>query len=297
MNFHQSVMPLPGIIPANRLDVLVDQLIDSLRRIEYIYHIRDHDHDERRKDPNSDLFDPLKAAALHGRQGDHDEAFWLVFLATHFGKHAIDGWQLCRDVYGRLGQAPFWTWDQLIADAPAFGQWLRENVARLRTDGVSRRFSNHRKYESIVAPRGAGTPEVVQSFAEWVLEAGDNRRLIVAAHQAVGQHPGETFDYLYTAMNRVRRFGRLAKFDYLTMLGKLHLAPIEPPSAYLSEATGPLRGARLLFDNDANSATTAAVLEDRAQLLNQHLNVGMQALEDSMCNWQKSPTIYRYFKG
>jgi hypothetical protein len=32
------------------------------------------------------LFDPLKAAVLHYRRGRVDEAYWLVFLAVHFGK-------------------------------------------------------------------------------------------------------------------------------------------------------------------------------------------------------------------
>ncbi|WP_143748377.1 hypothetical protein [Mesorhizobium carmichaelinearum] len=297
VRFHDNTMPLPGIIPDGRLDVLVDQLVDSLRRIEFIHHIRDHDHDVRRMDPASDFFDPLKAAVLHGRQRHADEAFWLVFLATHFGKHAIDGWRLCRDIYGKLGDESYWTWDQIIDDPAAFGIWLRKNIDHIRNDGVSRRFSNHRKYESLIAPKGAGTPEVIESFVDWVMEFGSNQNLIVEAHKAVGQHPGETFDRLYREMNRVRRFGRLAKFDYLTMLGKLGLAPIEPQLAYLGEATGPLRGARLLFDNDPDSATGASELEDRIRSLNVRIDVGMQAWEDSLCNWQKSPTLYRYFRG
>ena len=48
-------------------------------------------------------------------------------------------------------------------------------------------------------------------------------------------------------MDALRRFGRTARFDYLTMLAKLGLANIAPGSPYLIGATGPLKGARLLF--------------------------------------------------
>ena len=51
--------------------------------------------------------------------------------------------------------------------------------------------------------------------------------MIQEAHKLVGQNPYETFDDLYRSMVAVDRFGRLGKFDYLTMLGKLGFAPIE----------------------------------------------------------------------
>ena len=41
-------------------------------------------------------------------------------------------------------------------------------------------------------------------------------------------------------MDTVQRFGRLGKFDFLTMLGKLGIAPIEPGITFLKGATGPL---------------------------------------------------------
>jgi len=41
-----------------------------------------------RANPDSDLFDPERAAILHARSGNYDEAIWLIFLSIHFGKHA-----------------------------------------------------------------------------------------------------------------------------------------------------------------------------------------------------------------
>lgn len=93
-------------------------------------------------------------------------------------------------------------------------------------------------------------------------------------------------------MRAVARFGRTARFDYLTMLGKLGLAAIEPAFAYLENSTGPIRGARLLFGADE----TAAIPERWLVELDAKLSVGMQVLEDALCNWQKSPARFVPFR-
>ena len=95
----------------------------------------------------------------------------------------------------------------------------------------------------------------------------------------------------------IPRFGRLAKFDFLALLGRMDLAPLKPGSAYLRGATGPLRGARLLVDGDANSRTNPDSLDEILQRLDQTLDVGMQVMEDSICNWQKSPRKFVHFRG
>ena len=65
----------------------------------------------------------------------------------------------------------------------------------------------------------------------------------------------------------------------------------------MNEATGPKRGARLLFDGQIDSNTGARILEARVAELERHLGVGMQVMEDAMCNWQKSPNRYIPFRG
>ncbi len=85
----------------------------------------------------------------------------------------------------------------------------------------------------------------------------------------------------------------MARFDYLTMIGKLGFAPIKPARPYLQGATGPVRGARLLFGTDDGTAT----LDEWLVELGAEMNVGMQVLEDSLCNWQKSPGEFRPFRG
>lgn len=95
-------------------------------------------------------------------------------------------------------------------------------------------------------------------------------------------------------MDQVISFGRMAKFDYLTMVGKLGLAEIEPGIPYLSGATGPVAGARLLFGRNDLSAQK---MDARLAELGATLRVGMQVIEDSLCNWQKSPKKFMAFRG
>ena len=91
----------------------------------------------------------------------------------------------------------------------------------------------------------------------------------------------------------VIRFGRLARFDYLAMLGKLGLAQIEPGSTYMDGSTGPRRGALSLY----GQGYKAADLDHWLIELDQVLGVGMQVLEDALCNWQKSPNVFKHFRG
>ncbi len=296
--YEHDVAQLPGIRAAAAIECPVAQLIDSVRRIEFVHAIRDGRHDQRRKQPGSGLFDPLRAAVLHCREGRSDEAFWLVFLATHFGKHGEDGWRLTEAIYGSLDQGRLWDWRRTSRALPDFRAWVAANEAVLRGgDGVSRRFSNHRKYESLKAHSKKGLPTVVESYVAWVTRSGTHQGLVRELHKQVGQNPREVFAAMYRSMDEVMRFGRLGKFDYLAMLGKLGIAPLEPNSAYLREATGPLSGARLLFAGDTEDATMDAHLDSKLEGLDGYLGIGMQALEDALCNWQKSPRAYEYFKG
>jgi hypothetical protein len=77
------------------------------------------------------------------------------------------------------------------------------------------------------------------------------------------------------------------------MIGKLGLANIEPPSTYVQGSTGPVKGARLLF----GVRSSAKQLDSWLIELDAQLHVGMQVLEDALCNWQKSPTKFKPFRG
>ena len=90
--------PLPGIRDHANREAFLEQLVESIRRIEYISLVRTRNVSHLRADPSSNLFDPLKAAVLRQRQGQIDEAFWLVFLSVYFGKSWRTGWPLERSI-------------------------------------------------------------------------------------------------------------------------------------------------------------------------------------------------------
>lgn len=287
---HENEIPLPGIAHVDNRIALVWQIVDSLQRVFFVSTMLNKDHDARRADPSNSLFDPIRAAVLKKREGNLDEACWLVFLAIHFGKNLRTGWRLASEVYGALGAGAPWTWERVRQNG-AFAGWLAANYA-----GCTGKFGNHRKYESL-RPTLNGTGAVVSSYVGWVSNAGSHAALIQGAVDAGEGNARQAFGVLYREMRTVRRFGRTARFDYLTMLSKLQLAGIDADSAYLADATGPKRGAKLLFGGSVSSKISNAVLEEKLARLENLLGLGMQVMEDSLCNWQKSPSSYKAFRG
>lgn len=290
-----TVQKLPGIGAPAALDTLVDQLIESCRRIRFVETLQTLNISPRRADPADLAFDPLRAAAYHHKQGNVDEACWLVFLATHSALHRVDRWNLCRRLYLGDGGGRTWTWNRVSGNPGAFRKWLSANVAALKTKPGSVRFGNHRKYQTLQpsSVNGTGTADAVESYVRWINSPGGHAGKFQQATHAAGNDPFQAFDALYAEMQCVASFGRTARFDYLTMIGNQGLAKIKPGRTYLTGASGPLIGAKLLFKN----AETAQQLEKRLQRLDQDLKVGGQVLEDSLCNWQKSPTKFIPFRG
>ncbi len=297
LQFNKNNRPLPGIQNAVERGVLIAQMLESIRRVKYVSVMRTRNISAQRADPSSPLFDPLKAAAIHQSAGNIDEACWLVFLFVHFGKHAKGGWRYAREVYGRLGAGQRWDWQSVSANPSAFRAWLHANRAQLQRQSAPGGFGNHRKYESLNAYSDTGTGAVVESYVDWIAPPKTHVAMISNAVSSQNYDPKKAFEYLYRSMTAVKRFGRTARFDYLTMLGKLGLAAIQPGSAYMQDATGPVTGAQLLFGGSKNSNLKKKDLDQWLIQLDGHLNVGMQVLEDSLCNWQKSPSRFKPFRG
>ncbi|MBB05445.1 MAG: hypothetical protein CML03_08010 [Pseudooceanicola sp.] len=288
--------PLPGIATAQRRQCWAQQIVSSLRRISYTDTLLMRSVNAARCDPHSGIFDPVRGALHFQRSGQLDEAVWLTFVLTHFGKHAVDEWKLAANVYGSFGVGPVWTFAQYAADLAGFENMLAANSGRLADASISGSFSNHRKFQS---KKPEAIAKTFCTYYEWQTEFGGFRDRMIATHASVGQEPQAAFDALYKSMKGVFGFGggRLGRFDFLTMLGKLQLAPITPGSVYLDKATGPLAGARLLFFGDRDHLITGRALEPRVDALDGVLGVGKQVIEDSLCNWQKSPDVYEYFRG
>ena len=294
LEYFSQEIPLPGVEDRSHKECLVAQLVDSVRRVDFYRVIQLRDISQNRMDPTSGSFDPIRAAVIQKRTGNVEEAFWLAFLSVHFGKNRTSGWNLARGYYGGLGNSRIWNWQTTTSNFDEFKSWTQDNQQALRQIGS---FGNHRKYESVKSNTSRGTTSVIESYIGWI--GGSHSTKFSEIQGESADTPHELFDTLYNSMSAVRSFGRMAKFDYLTCIGKLGLINIEPGSTYLRGASGPVPGARLLFGGYLNAAISLDDLEELLGLLNGALNLpfGMQVLEDALCNWQKSPSNYRYFNG
>ena len=295
IRFSRQQRNLPGVTTDARMDALLEQILESIHRVQFPTVIASRSISLHAADPKNDSFDPLKAAILARRAGSIDDACWLVFLFVHFGKHRYGGWRYAREVFSGLEQREVWNWIEVSRDPKLFRTWLISNEAELRRPGSG--FGNHRKYQSLNAESPNGTGSAVTSYVNWVNPPRTHEELFDDAIRQANGDPKFAFDILYHSMSSVRGFGRTARFDYLTMIGKLNLAGIEPGSPYLSGATGPLAGARLLFGNDTSATITISDLHDALRDLDAVIHVGMQVLEDALCNWQKSPDQFVPFRG
>lgn len=292
--YEAAVRQLPGIQLPNQRSVLIEHLLESQRINRYVRILLSRQLAPQRADPDSLIFDPLKAAIIHVRHGAFEEAFWLIFLLVHFGKHKNSGYTYARQVYGRLGQGGRWDWRSVCSRVNEFRTWLDTNKESLRRGGGG--FGNHRKYESLAGWSENGTGAVVASYVNWINESGSHEeKMKWAAAQTSGDREA-SFDALYRSLSSVQRFGRTARFDYLSMIGRIGLAQIHPGKAYIAGATGPRRGAALLLGITGQPANSQ-IIEAYLREIEDYLEVGYDTLEDALCNWQKSPATFRRFRG
>lgn len=280
--YNRNIRPLPGINKSSTCRAFIKELIKSIHRIRYVYLICKRRISEVQADPRNELFDPLKATIWYQRQGQIDEAFWLIFLSVHFGKHNKVGWQHVREIYGCLGGSGCWDWETTSKDLYSFRRWLNDHQKELRRE---RGFGKHRKYISLDAYKPNATGDAVETYINWVKSFGTHQELM---EQVTCYDRYKAFDELFKSMKCVASFGRTGRFDYLAMVGNLGLAPIEPGSAYLQSSTGPLRGARLLFGSEKDMKFSIKNIEVWLKEIDSQLKVGMQVFEDALCNWQKN---------
>ncbi len=278
--------PLPGIASAAAREALSLQIVASLRREDYYAALQKRPVAAFRADPADARFDPERAVAFHKDQNNRDEAFWLIFLMTHFAKPTGSGWLRLTDFYSRLGTGR-WDWATVQNSPKAVDQWLRANWGSIRG-----KFGNHRKYESLRPGTKRYTGDVIESYVAWVGQGDHDTRI----SELIKLGANDPFDALYDGLT-VRSFGRLARFDYLMLVSRYGLANISPTSAYLEDATGPRGGVSLLFTGSPKGPRSAEQLQRNLSLLDEDLAVGMSVLEDALCNWQKSPNRFVHFKG
>jgi hypothetical protein len=287
---------LNGVADPQHRSTFIEQVIDSVQRERYFHQLAARSYGPEVADPGRpEAFHPVKAAVLHHRAGRFDEACWFLFLYVHFGKHRSAGWNWPRLVYGRFGSvaAEWWTWDAVFSDPLAFQYWLDASGPALRAEPGG--FGNHRKYLSLDAWSPTQTGAAVHGITAEIAAGG-------GTHQAwlgglASADPEVTFDRVMQAVRRVPSFGRTAGFDYVTTLARLGFVTARAPHTYMSGATGPLSGTRLLFSASAGPGMSAREAQAALVRLADALQVGPEVLEDAVCNWQKDPARYVRFSG
>ena len=291
--FEKDKRQLPGISSSKARECFIKQVIDSTQRIKYVSTILNQNTSANCLNPSLNGFNPIKAAAWYRKSGNFEEAFWMVFLLTHFGRNSVTKWRLVNDIYSGLSSQITWNWISTKQNLQAFKSWLNQNITTLKKNGS---FGNHRKYQSLDAYSKNGTGETFESYINWINTYGSHQSLVNSVKNKIGNDPKSLFHFLFKDMSSVIGFGRTGKFDYLTMVGKLGLIEIEPDLTYMGNSTGPVSGARELFGNqNLKPSTLESWLSELEQYLNLHF--GMQVLEDAICNWQKNTEKYIYFGG
>jgi hypothetical protein len=283
---HAKTFRMPGIATSAASACFERQLVDSMRRVDYPATLLTTRIGQDRSDPANAVFDPIRGAIYHSRLGNHDEACWLVFLFVHFGKSRKGGYGTIRHFYGG-GSEGRWTWAR-VSKTTKLESWVSAANQRSRKASLRLEFGPHRPYES-----EDSVAKSLSTYVNWIGPGGKHENRF---HENDVSEPGARFERLYKSMN-VYRFGRLARFDYLAMLGKLGLANVFPPRTYLSGATGPKKGARLLYLDSRDDSSLDQSLETRLVEFGKDLNIGQQAIEDALCNWQKAPMEYERFLG
>lgn len=291
LHHHQTTRPLPGIADPAARDTLAMQIVASIRREDYFRAIRNRGPiGADRANPHLDTFEAELGVVHLLQQNAYDEAAWLVFLMVYLAKPADSGWRRLRDIYGRLGHG-LWDWATVGADPDAFERWLAANW-----QAVGGKFGNHRKYESLEPGKSRPMGPAVVTYVNWVNGSGGHQAIFSQTILAAGNDPHVIFDAFYHTLP-VKGFGRLGRFDWVAMLSRYDFIPAGAGSAYLQNATGPKAGMRLLFSNDPDDNVSPNRLQQWLDALDADLGVGMEVLEDSICNWQKSPAVFEHFRG
>ena len=281
---------LPGLVNLQSRDCFIKQLLDSIKRVKYISVIQSRVIDKTCINPKSISFNPLKAAIWFQRNHKMGEAIWLVFLSTVCGHNRKTKWKLCTNLYGSITKKTIWTWKKINADPNSYLKWVASNNSLIRRNA---KFGNHRKYESL-KPVKNGTIDCIRSYINWISPSRNQENFYDQFCLINGYNSKKTFNSLYKAMHPVVRFGRMAKFDFLSMLGKLKLVDIEPDSLYISQSTGPKQACKILFGSKISTSKGYELeLSSLESMIG--LKFGMQIIEDALCNWQKSQFKYQKF--
>lgn len=292
--YQQSHGTLPGLQGGLREEAFLQHIRASATREAQIRALKGADLGRPEDLCRADPFGPYEAAAALATAGEVEEAIWLCFMAAMVGHHEADGWRRLKVIYQQFDGRTLWSWANVSADPLGFRTWLLDNLERLLgADGVKRRRGNHRKFCSPDPRKRNNFADTVEAYVSLIAKWTSQRGWVAAVYRSSGGDPELAFDLMFKTLDPVKNFGRLGCFDFLTRLGHLGLARVEPRSPFLVGATGPAQGANRLFTGNSAQPTRreARQLDYLAGRLAKHLGVTMSVIEDALCCWNKAPDI------
>lgn len=272
---------LNAAIDANTLNTLARQTNDSIRRIDIYRSYRERAIHAVNKGLD---FNHTSIPFVLAQRSDlsQNNRLWILYLATYFGKSNQSGWELFnRATFDE--KKSIMLFHDIQKDLSYYFKYLASFDFFDRCS-----YSNHRKF---TAKRLTGEKGVFESMEYFVKNI----------NQYSFEHKID-FHSIYKAAQKVPNFGRLAAFDFASSLVKCGFDVAEPESMYVENSTGPLNAIGLLLrltNSDSSSKAKFQLCSDLMKWFQKNSNIFMvgQVLEDAVCNWQKNPSTYIWYKG
>jgi hypothetical protein len=263
---------LPGLQETASIEYLAKMLRHGERWVAEMHHLAGTAGSIGPDELIGSKWDARRAIVRWDRAGKKEEATWLAFLCILLGERdGADPWASVADLYSGFGTDRL-SWQAASGESGVVRRLIEQYPEKVQ----ALKFANHRKFES-----PAQIPSIVASYLTVVRLKGNGSQ---ARWLGGGSDsPEARFSRLLPEVAEVERFGRLASYDFLVLLGTLHVYPLEPERLYLRGATGPLYGAQRLF----GGSRTADELDQQACELAKKLGASLLAMEDALCNWQK----------
>ncbi|NSL87142.1 hypothetical protein ECE50_009895 [Chitinophaga sp. Mgbs1] len=280
--YYQQTAFLPGVKTIEDRELFATCISKSLLWYSKWAIEANTSHYTANEDFSGELFDPFKQAIRLKNQGDSVEAWWLIFLATWFGKHSSTGWRLIKAVYHRLNTNNTWNWRAVIAAPGEFENWLLENQPKLLRVG---KLGNHHKHQAFDRYQAIKTIKILGKFIEWWNI--DHTDKIGYGVMCVGQSPRELFNYMNRHLNEVLVVAPQQHYNFLTWAGVLGLAELEPNKPYLSSGTVYKKAVRWFFYGKLHKSAKGKDLTQRIVELSSWLDIPFvfPVLEEALCNF------------
>jgi hypothetical protein len=272
---------LNAAIDTKTLNTLARQTSDSIRRIEIYRSYRERAIHAVNKGLD---FNHTSIPFVLDQRNDlnRNNRLWILYLATYFGKSNQSGWQLFnRATFDR--KKSIMLFQDIQKDLDKYFRYL---ASFNFFEGCS--YSNHRKFTAKRLTGEKGVFESMEYFVKNINQYSFEHRI--------------DFHSIYKAAQKIPNFGRLAVFDFASSLVKCGFDVAEPESMYGENSTGPLNAIGLLLrltNGDSSQKAKLQLCSDLMEWFQKNSNIFMvgQVLEDAVCNWQKNPSTYIWYKG